>query len=90
MRCEDLNATTLRQVFLVLTETAAKTCEIDSLRWKQVNLKNRTIFFNDQKIIYDRNIAISEEFAHALEKRKEPLRLSLPCTGQNSHCFQNF
>jgi integrase len=57
-------------VFLMVTETAAKTSEIACLKWEDVDLKNRTINLQGLRLLSARSIKISEEFASVLEQKK--------------------
>ena len=57
-------------IFLMVVETAAKTTEVLSLKWSQVDLKNKTITLTGQKTLSERVIKISDELAQLLENKK--------------------
>lgn len=57
-------------IFLTVVETAAKTTEILSLKWNQVDLKNQTITLVGQKTLSNRVIKISDELTLLLENKK--------------------
>lgn len=57
-------------IFLMVSETAAKTTEILSLSWSQVDLKNKTVTLLGQKTLSERTIKISDELAQLLENKR--------------------
>lgn len=57
-------------IFLMVTETAAKTTEVLSLKWSQVDLKNKTVTLIGHKTLSNRIIKISDELTQLLENKK--------------------
>lgn len=55
-------------IFLLIAETAAKTSDITSLQWKDVNLKARRLSLVRSKELQDRHFTISEELMRALQR----------------------
>ncbi|MCB0412517.1 MAG: tyrosine-type recombinase/integrase, partial [Bdellovibrionales bacterium] len=58
----------LYPIFLLTKETAAKTSDLESLLWKDLNLKNRQLILKASKELVDRKFEISEELVNALSR----------------------